>query len=56
MLESQNCVRFLTYHNTVELIYAPGTHQGPVPTGSLSEVIQCCVVIDEENYNVKVEA
>lgn len=56
MLESQNCVRLLTYHNTAELIYALGTHQGSVPTGSLSEVVQWCVVTDKENYNEKVEA
>lgn len=24
--------------------------------GSLSEVVQCCVVIDEENYDEKAEA
>lgn len=40
----------------MELIYAPGTPQGSVPTGSLSEVVQGCVVTDEENYNEKVEA
>lgn len=56
MLESQNCVRLLTYHNTVELIYAPGTHQGSVSTGFLSEVVQWCVAVDEENYNETVEA